>query len=81
MVRDRKVRAKELKGRKDINGKSYEYEYYTLPLNLYVKKHIIEKFGKDFIVEIDDNSGVICIKPKPLESLIGIAQCPAPWAK
>ncbi|WP_048816677.1 hypothetical protein [Caldisphaera lagunensis] len=80
MVRDRVVMAKELKGKKDVNGKSYEYEYYTLPLNIYVKKHIIEKFGKNFVVEIDENTGVICIKPKPLEDFIGITKCPSPWA-
>ncbi|MEB3798066.1 MAG: hypothetical protein G5Z42_04500 [Caldisphaeraceae archaeon] len=79
MIKDREVKVKELKGKKDINGKSYEYDYYTLPLNLYVKKHIVEKFGKEFIVEMDDRFGIICIKPKVLGDMIGINKCPSPW--
>ncbi len=66
MARIREVTVREIKGRKTLGGKTYEYVYYTLPLNLYIRKHIVEKWGKEFIVERDDDKGIIIIKPKKL---------------
>ena len=62
-MRERVVEAKKLIGRKTVNGKVYEYEYYTLPLNLYIPKTVIEKYGRKFIVRFDEVSGIITIIP------------------
>ena len=69
--------ARKIKGKKEVDGKVYEYEYYTLPLNLYVKKHVIDRWGDNFIVEVDEDTGVVCIKPKEVGDLLGLAKCPA----
>lgn len=47
LMKEREVEAKRLVGKKQVRGKVYEYEYYTLPLNLYIPKSMVEKFGKD----------------------------------
>lgn len=73
----RAVEARRMKGKKEVDGKVYEYEYYTLPLNLYIKKYVIERWGKDFVVEVDEDTGVVCIKPKQIGDLLGLAKCPA----
>ncbi len=75
-MRVRNAQARSLKGRKKVGEKIYEYEYYTLPLNLYIKKHAIERWGTDFVVEIDEDTGVICIKPKKIGDLLGLSKCP-----
>ena len=64
ITRVREAKAKKTIGSKVVGGKKYTYEYFTLPLNLYIKKHIVEKYGTDFIVELDEDSGVIIIRPK-----------------
>ncbi len=66
MVRTRVVRVREIRGKKIMGDKVYEYVYYTLPLNLYIRKHIVEKYGPEFIIERDDEKGTIIIKPKGL---------------
>jgi len=53
-------------GRKIVRDKVYVYEYYTLPLNLYIPKSMVEKWGKEFIIERNEESGVIRIVPKKL---------------
>jgi hypothetical protein len=63
-MRGRDVEAKRLVGKKTVKGKVYEYEYYTLPLNLYLPKSVIEKFGTRFHLEIDEQKGIITIRPK-----------------
>ncbi len=62
MVGTRTVRVKKMVGRKVVHGKEYRYEYYTLPLLLYVPKSIAEKH-KEFVVERYED-GTIIIKPK-----------------
>ncbi len=64
--RVRIVTAREIKGRKTLGNKVYEYIYYTLPLNLYVRKNVIERWGTEFIVESDPDRGIVVIKPKRL---------------
>ena len=49
--------------RKVINGKSYEYPAYTLPLNLYIPKSMVEKHGTKYYLQVDEETGVITIKP------------------
>jgi len=47
-----------------VKGRTYQYEYYTLPLNLYVPKSMVEKFGTKFYLQVDEESGMIIIRPK-----------------
>ncbi len=63
-MKEREVEAKRLIGKKLVRGKVYEYEYYTLPLNLYIPKSMVEKFGTKYTLEVDEESGTITIKPK-----------------
>ena len=63
--------ARKIIGKKRVKDKIYTYEYYTLPLNLYLPKSMVEKWGTEFIVERDDERGIITIKPKKLEESKG----------
>jgi len=56
--------ARKVIGRKVVKDKVYTYTYYTLPLNLYLPKSVVEKWGTEFIIERDDEHGIITIKPK-----------------
>ena len=67
MVRVREAKAREVEGRKIVKGREYKYKYFTLPLNLYLPKSMVEKWGTEFIVEIDDINGVITIKSKKIQ--------------
>lgn len=60
----RTASARKIIGRKVVKGKVYTYEYYTLPLNLYIPKNMIEKWGTEFIVERDEEAGKITIIAK-----------------
>lgn len=60
-VRRRTVTARKMVGKKTIKDKVYQYEYYTLPLNLYLPKSMIDKWGTEFVVERDDEKGRILI--------------------
>ena len=60
----RVVIARKVIGKKIVRGKVYTYEYYTLPLNIYIPKNIIEKWGTEFILERKESDGVIIIRPK-----------------
>ncbi|MCY0873335.1 hypothetical protein D1867_00740 [Acidianus infernus] len=63
-MKEREVEAKRLVGKKLVRGKVYEYEYYTLPLNLYIPKSMVEKFGTKYLLEVDEDNGTITIKPR-----------------
>ncbi|MCE4617616.1 MAG: hypothetical protein F7C32_03425 [Desulfurococcales archaeon] len=63
MVRVREAHARMIVGRKSIKGKQYEYRYYTLPLNIYLPKQMVEKWGTEFILILDEDEGTITIKP------------------
>ncbi|WP_236752082.1 hypothetical protein [Acidianus sp. HS-5] len=63
-MKEREVEAKRLVGKKLVRGKVYEYEYYTLPLNLYIPKSMVEKFGTRYMLEVDEDNGTITIKPR-----------------
>ena len=60
---DRVVEVKRLVGKKTVKGKTYEYEYYNLPLNLYIPKHMVAKHGTRFVLHYDLESGVITLTP------------------
>lgn len=64
LMKEREVEAKRLVGKKLVRGKVYEYEYYTLPLNLYIPKSMIEKFGTKYMLQVDEESGTITIRPR-----------------
>ncbi|EZQ01802.1 MULTISPECIES: hypothetical protein [Acidianus] len=63
-MKEREVMAKRLVGKKFVRGKVYEYEYYTLPLNLYIPKSMIEKYGTKYTLQVDEESGTITIKAR-----------------
>ncbi len=60
-VRRRTVVARRMVGRKTMKDRVYQYEYYTLPLNLYLPKSMVEKWGTEFVVERDEERGRILI--------------------
>jgi hypothetical protein len=63
-VRRREVKVRKISGRKSVRGKTYTYEYYTLPLNLYIPKSMVERWGEEYIIERDEEKGVIVVKSK-----------------
>ncbi len=67
-IRRREAKVKKISGKKNVRGKTYTYEYYTLPLNLYIPKSMVEKWGEDYIIERDEEKGMILIKSKKSES-------------
>ncbi|HDN75932.1 MAG TPA: hypothetical protein ENG05_02260 [Acidilobales archaeon] len=56
--------ARKVVGKKVVKGKTYTYEYYTLPLNLYLPKSMVEKWGTEYIVERREDEGTIIIRSK-----------------
>jgi len=62
-MKERVVEVKRLVGKKAVNGKTYEYEYYTLPLNLYIPKSMVEKHGTKYYLKYDEEKGIITISP------------------
>jgi len=63
LMKERVVEVKRLVGKKTVRGKTYEYEYYTLPLNLYIPKSMVEKHGTKYYLQVDEENGIITIKP------------------
>lgn len=63
-ITSREVTIRKVIGRKTVKDKVYTYTYYTLPLNLYIPKSVVEKYGMEFIVERDEERGTITIRPK-----------------
>jgi len=66
----RVVSAREIRARKRRGEKVYEYSYFSILLNIYVPKQVVEKFGKEFIVEVDKDLGIVKVFPKKLEEMI-----------
>ncbi|MEM0453884.1 MAG: hypothetical protein QXO98_04445 [Sulfolobales archaeon] len=60
----RDVTIRKVVGKKTVKDKVYTYTYYTLPLNLYIPKSVVDKYGTEFVVEKDDEKGTILIRPK-----------------
>ncbi|MCX8184989.1 MAG: hypothetical protein RMI56_02175 [Sulfolobales archaeon] len=67
-MKRREARVKKISGKKNVRGRTYTYEYYTLPLNLYIPKSMVEKWGEEYIIERDVEKGTILIKSKKSES-------------
>lgn len=66
MIRVREAKARLVEGRKVVRNKEYRYKYFTLPLNLYLPKSMVERWGTDFIIEINESKGMIIIKSKKI---------------
>ena len=65
-MRRRQVKVREVKGKKVVNNKEYRYTYYTLPLNIYIPKHVVEKYDREYVLEINTETGEIRAYPKKL---------------
>ena len=63
MKNGRIVELKQVISRKTVNGKTYEYPAYTLPLNLYIPKSMVQKYGTKYLLQVDEETGTITIKP------------------
>ena len=74
----KKVKARPIKGKKIVKGKKYEFTYYVLPMMMYVRKHIIEGVGDEFIIERDNDRGVLLVYPagKKVRLKIEVTRCP-----
>ena len=71
-IKVRMVEARRIMGKKHVRDKMYSYDYYTLSLNLYVPRNIIEKYGREFVVIKEEGTGVVTIMPKKLAEERGI---------
>ena len=66
MERVRLTRVREVVGKKVVKDRLYTYTYYTLSLNIYIPKHVVYRYGKDYIVIINSETGEIRAIPKKL---------------
>lgn len=71
-IKTRIVNVRKIIGRKNIKNKLYTYEYYTLSLNLYIPKNIIERYGNEFVVLKDEEKSTISIIPRRIAEEQGI---------
>lgn len=62
-MKERIVHAKKLVGKKRTKEKTYDYVYFTLPLNLYLPKSMVEKYGTEYLLTFDEDAGTITIRP------------------
>ncbi|MCC6045249.1 MAG: hypothetical protein LM572_00500 [Ignisphaera sp.] len=75
MLQKTKARIVEVRrviGKKHVKNKTYSYDYYTLSLNLYVPRNIVEKYGKEYVVIKDEESGIITVMPRKVAEERGI---------
>ena len=63
-MRRREVKVREVLGQKVVRGKEYKYTYYTLPLHIYIPKSVVERYGREYILEFNEETGEIKITPK-----------------
>lgn len=68
----RVVTVRKITGKKNIKSKLYTYEYYTLSLNLYIPKDVVERFGTDFVVVKDEEKNIISIMPRRIAEEQGL---------
>ncbi|MDK6029311.1 hypothetical protein QPL79_08045 [Ignisphaera sp. 4213-co] len=71
-AKTRVVEARRIIGKKHVKDKTYSYDYYTLSLNLYVPRNIVNKYGKEFVVVKEEETGIITIMPKKIAEEKGI---------
>jgi hypothetical protein len=60
------IKAKPLKLCKRNSTGIKEYRYYIVPLNIYINKHYVEKWGKEYVIEIKKCDREITIRLRPL---------------
>ena len=63
MVKEKLVLVKKYQGKKEIKGKTYDWEYYVLNLSLYLPKDWVTNWGTKYKLKADENRGVIVIEP------------------
>lgn len=68
----RVVTARKITGKKSVKNRLYTYEYYTLSLNLYVPKDVVERFGNEFVIVKDEEKNIISIMPKKVAEEQGV---------
>jgi len=66
MKRVRNALVREVVGKKVVKDKLYKYTYYTLPLNIYIPKHVVHKYGREYVVIVNTETGEIRAMPKVL---------------
>ncbi|MEM0371918.1 MAG: hypothetical protein QXG46_05085 [Ignisphaera sp.] len=66
------VNVRKIMGRKNIKNKLYTYEYYTLSLNLYIPKDVVEKYGNEFVVIKDEEKNIISVMPRKVAEAQGV---------
>jgi hypothetical protein len=71
-TRARIVEVRRIIGKKHVKSKTYSYDYYTLSLNLYVPRNIVEKYGKEYVVIKDEENGIITVMPRKVAEEKGI---------
>ncbi len=64
MERVRNALVREVVGKKVVKDKLYKYTYYTLPLNIYIPKRVVEKYGREYVVIVNTETGEIRAMPK-----------------
>jgi len=64
MKRIRNALVREVEGKKVVKDKLYKYTYYTLPLNIYIPKHVVHKYGREYVVVVNTETGEITAMPK-----------------
>ncbi len=68
----RLVTARRIVGRKKVGDRVYTYEYYTLPLNIYLPRSFVERWGTEFVVLRDDEKGIVVVMPRKVAEEQGI---------
>jgi len=66
MERVRNATVREVVGKKVVKDKLYKYTYYTLPLNIYIPKHVVHRYGREYIVIVNTETGEIRAMPKAI---------------
>jgi len=62
-LRRKVIRVREITGKRIINKREYHYKYYTLSLNIYIPKRMVEKYGRNYIMEFNRDTGELVIRP------------------
>jgi hypothetical protein len=75
-VKAREVTARRIVGKKYVKNKTYSYDYHTLSLNIYVPRNIVEKYGTEYVVLKDEETGIIVVMPKKLAEEKGVKIVP-----
>ncbi len=67
----KKIKVRPITLRKRTTNGYKEYRYYIIPLNLYINKAFIEKWGYKYELEITKCQDEIVLKVKPIKTASG----------